>query len=868
MRKQIITFQTMLAFLILFGSAYAQRNFHRAAMTVNGEVFEVPNYAKATKGTPMDLSKDYLFFDDFSSGNIDNWTAMGDGIENWGVDQTNFATGTAPELGLHYSPVFTGYAYLTSPVINTTGYTELGLQFKHLIDNWSGGGGVYFRVYTTSDGGTTWNEVWSHFLEGPDPYGPELASIIINNSDIGSANFQFAFGFDDNSDLMDDWLIDDVTLGEPADLDVGVTAINGIPDLFGIGEDVTALANVQNAGSETVSFDVDLEIDDGSNVVFSSTQTVSDLEGGEQTTVAFDTWATSAVGVYTATVTTLLSGDVNPDNDVMTFTFSVIDGVTRNMVIVEDFTGTWCGFCPGAAMGISDLIENGYSIGPIAYHNGDPYETTESMARIDYYGITGFPTVNFDGIEQYSGGSSTQSMYDIYWPIIEARMAIPTPLTIDLENVSFNGTTFTADVVCEAVSSIASDDLVVHAVLTESHIDEAWVTQFELNEVERLMYNGAEGTPIDLINNTQQTVSIEFTLDGTWIPELCEVVVFVQDVSSKEIFNGDKVHVSELTELPDAIVTVLDNYGSPVENATVDFGEFQETTNASGQVVFPDIEPGVYWYSAYKDGYLPGIESYTVMQAENKELASTLSAANLLSGEDFASGFPPEGWTIEGDQIDNWTQSQTNYAGGGMPELQFSWSPQFIGFSDVISPFFDITSATNAHLMMKNYVDVYSDLEVFTLHIMATHDGTNWETLWEMLIPIDMPAEQLSFELSEEYLTAGQVQVKFHFEGDSYEMNNWNIDDVWIVEQVITSVGEKALDNILIFPNPAKDVVRISNVDQGSIYIYNINGQLVIEKQNVKGGCILDISNMENGTYIVKVITDTKTMTSKLNIIK
>jgi len=801
MRKQILTLTTILLAFLVMEPVFAQRNLHRGAMTANGEIFEAPSYDKATKGTLLDLSKEYLFYDDFSSGNINNWTAIGDGTENWAADQTNYATGTAPELALHYFPYFTGYAYIASPVINTTDYTELGFQFKHLIDN---------------------------------------------------------------------WFIDDVALGEASDLDVGITALNGILDMLGIGEDVTASATVLNFGTETVSFDVDFEIDDGTNIVFTSTQTVNDLGGGEQTTVTFDTWTAPTARIYTATVTTLLAGDMNPNNDELTFIFSVISGVTRNLVIVEDFTATWCGVCPGAALGISDLLENGYDIGPIAYHYNDPYETIESVARIAYYGITGFPTVNFDGIEQVIGGYANASMYEEYWPVVEARMAIPTPITINLENVNFSGNTFTADVVCEAISVIANDDLVLHAVLTESHIDVAWQSQFELNEVERLMFNGADGTPIDLINNTQQTVSIEFTLDGTWLPELCEIVVFVQDISSKEIFNGDKVHVDELTELPDATVTVLDNNDSLVEDATVDFGELQETTNASGQAVFADVEPGVYWYSAYKDGYLPSSESNVVMQVENKEVSTTLYMANLLAGVDFAGDFPPSGWTLEGDQIFNWnwSQSSTNLANGGMPELQFSWTPQFVGYSDCISPFFDITTASNAHLMVKNFVDTHSDLQLYILQIMVTHDGTNWETLWEMLVPVYIPAEQLSFELSEEYLTAGQVQVKFHFEGDSYGINNWNIDDVWIVEQVINSVDEKALDNISIIPNPATDELRVSNINEGNIYIYNINGQLVMEKQNVSGTCTLDVSNFENGTYIVKVISDSKTITSKVNIIK
>ena len=33
--------------------------------------------------------------------------------------------------------------------------------------------------------------------------------------------------------------------------------------------------------------------------------------------------------------------------------------VSRDKVVVEVGTGTWCTYCPGAAMGIDDLISNG-----------------------------------------------------------------------------------------------------------------------------------------------------------------------------------------------------------------------------------------------------------------------------------------------------------------------------------------------------------------------------------------------------------------------------------------------------------------------------------------------------------------------------
>ena len=50
--------------------------------------------------------------------------------------------------------------------------------------------------------------------------------------------------------------------------------------------------------------------------------------------------------------------------------------VDRNKVILEIGTGTWCTYCPGAAMGADDLVANGHPVAVIEYHNGDPFANT------------------------------------------------------------------------------------------------------------------------------------------------------------------------------------------------------------------------------------------------------------------------------------------------------------------------------------------------------------------------------------------------------------------------------------------------------------------------------------------------------------
>lgn len=105
--------------------------------------------------------------------------------------------------------------------------------------------------------------------------------------------------------------------------------------------------------------------------------------------------------------------------------------VQRNMVAVEIGTGTWCTYCPGAAMGADDLVANGKRVAIIENHNGDTYANNYSNARNTYYAISGYPTARFDGGNAVVGGSHTATMYPSYLPKYDLCIAVPSPITID-----------------------------------------------------------------------------------------------------------------------------------------------------------------------------------------------------------------------------------------------------------------------------------------------------------------------------------------------------------------------------------------------------------------------------------------------------
>ena len=69
-------------------------------------------------------------------------------------------------------------------------------------------------------------------------------------------------------------------------------------------------------------------------------------------------------------------------------------------ILIEDFTGAWCGYCPRMTNAIEAAKTTSNNILVMAIHNGDIMATTYEAALRQKYGITGFPSalINRTGI--------------------------------------------------------------------------------------------------------------------------------------------------------------------------------------------------------------------------------------------------------------------------------------------------------------------------------------------------------------------------------------------------------------------------------------------------------------------------------------
>lgn len=465
---------------------------------------------------------------------------------NWLANNSNNSGGAAPEARFSWSPSFVGDSRLISPVINTTGKTVVTTEFKYNIDHY---GGAYTVGVATRSGGGSWNIVWS--IVNPTGSVPATTEVVtISNANVGAADFQICWFFSGNSYNINYWYIDDLKLFVPLAHDVMVKDILVDPT-YPPATNFTPQAILKNFGLNSETFDATCIIKIGGSQVYSQNCTPITLAAGAEQTVSFPSYVLNAANdLYEITVETNLAGDMDPSNDTRTEYFNTYT-TNREMVILEIGTGTWCVYCPGAQMGGEDLVNNGHSVAVIEHHNGDPFTNSYSDARNSYYGITGYPTAVFDGVDYFVGGSNTQSMYQNYLPIYQNRKELMSAFSVDIFGTN-SGLDYNILVQLNKLANIPPtwNNLVVHLVLTETDIPFNWQGQTQVDYCQRLMIPNENGTAIDLINNSYIEVPLSFNKNSAWVTENSQLSAFIQNLNTKEILQGTKVWLTDLQPVP------------------------------------------------------------------------------------------------------------------------------------------------------------------------------------------------------------------------------------------------------------------------------------------------------------------------------
>jgi len=264
----------------------------------------------------------------------------------------------------------------------------------------------------------------------------------------------------------------------------------------------------------------------------------------------------------------------------LSVTFVMAQSVPRTMVLLEEGTGFWCGWCPSAAQGIEDLLNHGAQVAVVANHNGDSLANAFSNGRNSMYAITGYPTSVFDGKLQSVGGSTTGTTYVAFNQKYQQRMQVSSPVVMSME-VSNSGLDYTVTITMTKVDVINSDNLHLVFFVTESELyaPSSWGAGCQF--ANRLMVPSKDGTVVDFTSGNTQTLTLNFSLKTFWDVEKVEFVAALQNYKAgqtggtwvKEVLQAIKRAVIDLTvDFTPNVTAVQPN--SPVQFTNNTFGGY------------------------------------------------------------------------------------------------------------------------------------------------------------------------------------------------------------------------------------------------------------------------------------------------------
>ena len=525
-------------------------------------------------------------------------------------------------------------------------------------------------------------------------------------------------------------------------------------------------------------------------------------------------------------------------------------GVERDLVIIEVATGTWCTYCPGAAMGVDEMHAEGLSVGIIEYHSGDNYETTESSARIAYYGVTGFPTAVFDGVDMHVGGDATQSLYATYLPKYESRIGYASVFTIDAEYYNIGGDNYQVSIDAEMIATYTwlTNDIVLQVALTESHIPENWLGQTEVNFVCRDMIPTADGTSLDFAGNATQTVTLDFTIPSSYVMENVEIIVFIQDNTTKEILQGSASMFQNSDEML-SLIYEGEAFESG-ETITVDSSE-----TVAEIVAHMAIQNN---YSTAKD-----------ILVSKEVISETEGHSNTFC---WGLCFPPniivspDAITLEAGEID-----EEDFSGHLMPN----------GFSGTTVIKYTFFEEDNPDVEAHFFVEFVAG-EIGKLQGFIRDAETNLSIDAAMISAINTDDETYTYETpfgAHYHLLLPEGIYSVSCTSDGYETGvlenveiiaGENVNHTFYLEpsKILTGINDTDKNGISVYPNPAHEEFHIDGVGIHSVLILNYRGQVVYQNDEPQTNNIIQTGDMPSGIYILKVETERALRVEKIVIEK
>ncbi len=735
------------------------------------------------------------FINEHFNGNSlpEGWQIIGQ-TSNWSVSATQNAGGEANEMKLDWSPQFNGMTRLVTPAVDLTGVTSVVVSFKHALDNYQGSNGI--GVATSSDGGSTWNDAWTHSY---NTSGSWAVMENVTTTDMGNDNVMFCIYFNGSSYNINDWYFDDIEIFTQENLDAQLATID-LNSVIGAGTKDIA-CTVTNKGVETVNeITMSYQIDNESAVVETFSLNLSTFQSAQLT---FTEPVTFIPGTYNLTVSIEAvngTSDDDPSNNSLEKTIGVSLGETQRIPMIEHFSSSTCGPCVSVNTTMLSLCNN--NPGKFTYTkyqmnwpgNGDPYYTAEGGTRRTYYGVSAVPQCFLDGEDQ-GYAAVQQTVLDNHYNA---------PAFTDVRG-SFNvsGNTITVKVDFMAYYDLTTAKAFVSVNEKETHNNVGTNGETTFHHIFMKFLTAATGNAVNIPAGEYQHFEFTQDMSGTHVEEMTdlEVSAWIQEYGTKEMLNSHFLY--EYTDI----------HPYPVQNLVV----------------------------SAEDGNLTATW-------EAPEGGNALSYNVYVNGE-MVQNTPDLAYSTTTTEEFNVVAVEAVYT-TDMTSVKI--------VKAATAPATTLTLSTNDIVFDEQYEEKYLTITnntaaPVTISEIAENPETNYLALeieGLIVLPYTLEVgESMQVNIAQWYFDAKEQVTTFIniVSTVGTQSVNVTVDSSWYDGM------EEAGSSYEIYPNPTNGNITVSGANINMVEVYNLCGQKVVSvngAQNVN----VDMSALESGVYMVKVI--------------